>query len=152
MGRRQSPLCRTAPRSSSSPQKLRTNKTRSHLVRRQIAGENNSDEGRRGQAREGNIAPPVWRNLTEEWTAGELNPDYLGANQASYQVGPAAHLQISCGGRIRTGVVRLMRPSWNQAPVHSAVTKGRVELPRRLRHDVLSVACLPFHHLARIRS
>ena len=26
-----------------------------------------------------------------EWTAGELNPDSLGASQESYQVGPAAH-------------------------------------------------------------
>ena len=25
-----------------------------------------------------------------QWTAGELNPDSLGANQVSYQIGPAA--------------------------------------------------------------
>ena len=49
----------------------------------------------------------------------------------------------NCGGRIRTGVVRHMRPCWKPSPVHSAVTKGRVELPRRLWLDVLSVACLP---------
>lgn len=36
MGRRQSPLCRSAPRSSSSPQKLRTHKTRSHFEGRQV--------------------------------------------------------------------------------------------------------------------
>src|SRR5450755_1060985 len=36
MGRRQSPLCRSAPRSSSPPQELRTNKTRSRLAERQI--------------------------------------------------------------------------------------------------------------------
>ena len=36
MGRRQSPHCRTAPRPSSSPQKSRTNKTRSQTARRQI--------------------------------------------------------------------------------------------------------------------
>jgi hypothetical protein len=45
---------------------------------------------------------------------------------------------------------RLMRPCWNQAPVHSAVTKGRVELPRLLRLDVLSVACLPVPPLGQI--
>ena len=28
------------------------------------------------------------------------------------------------------------------------VTRGRFELPRLKGHDVLSVACLPFHHLA----
>lgn len=26
----------------------------------------------------------------DEWTAGELNPDFLGANQASSRIGPAA--------------------------------------------------------------
>ena len=140
-----------------------------------------------------------------KWTAGELNPDFLGANQVSYRVGPAAHFfpaspqrqqgfafpllalrasnssrggsrthkqspdsesgrfagfaysaifrqyrelesnqlssayeadempflhpgrSHSCGGRIRTGVVRLMRPSWNQAPVHSAVVSAGFE-------------------------
>jgi hypothetical protein len=32
-------------------------------------------------------------------------------------------------------------------PPAKSVTKGRVELPCLNRHDVLSVACLPFHHL-----
>ena len=33
----------------------------------------------------------------------------------------------SCGGRIRTGVGRLMRPCWDRTPVHSAVTEVGVE-------------------------
>src|SRR5262245_34472360 len=37
----------------------------------------------------------------------------------------------SCGGRTRTGMVGLMRPSWNlSSPLRSKVTKGRVALPR----------------------
>ena len=50
---------------------------------------------------------------------------------------------LTCGGRIRTGVERLMRPCWKPTPVHSAVTKGRVELPRPEGPGVLSAVRLP---------
>lgn len=43
-----------------------------------------------------------------------------------------------------------MRPCWKPSPVHSAVTKGRVELPRLLGLDVLSVACLPVPPLGQV--
>src|SRR5450432_2754268 len=51
--------------------------------------------------------------------------------------------QSSCGGRIRTGVERLMRPCWkpDSSPLRS--DQGESRTPTPLRHDVLSVACLP---------
>ena len=82
--------------------------------------------------------------------------------------------------RYRAGKAGLMRTSWAPAtpalfpkssvqsrelPVgfalslnsslstlNSSVTRGRFELPCLNRHDVLSVACLPFHHLAVIQN
>lgn len=47
--------------------------------------------------------------------------------------------------------IRASRPYESRpgtCPACKKVTKGRVELPCPVGHDVLSVACLPFHHLA----
>ena len=40
--------------------------------------------------------------------------------------------RTSCGGRIRTGVGRLMRPCWKPTPVHSAMTRVGLE-PTHIR-------------------
>ena len=54
-------------------------------------------------------------------------------------------LQLQTSGSNRT-----FRPYQDQSgnQPSPAVAKGRLELPRLIRHDVLNVACLPFHHLA----
>jgi hypothetical protein len=46
-----------------------------------------------------------------QWTAGELNPDSLGANQVSYQVGPAAHV-----GEVKLGVEPRLPPYQGGVP------------------------------------
>ena len=33
----------------------------------------------------------TWLSKETQWSAGELNPDFLGASQASFRVGPASH-------------------------------------------------------------
>src|SRR5712692_7131809 len=50
----------------------------------------------------------------------------------------------SCGGRIRTGVERLMRPCWkpDSSPLRSDQGESRTPMPLTGR-DVLSVVCLP---------
>jgi hypothetical protein len=61
---------------------------------------------------------------------------------------PASNLQ-GCRSRYRAGLVGLMKPHWAPAaPAIEEVAKARVELARPIGHDVLSVACIPFHHLA----
>jgi hypothetical protein len=60
----------------------------------------------------------------------------------------------SCGGRIRTGVERLMRPCWkpDSSPLRS--DQGESRTPTPVRHGVLSAACLPVpplgHSVARM--
>lgn len=71
-----------------------------------------------------------------------MNPQIL-TRFSTWPLCQFAYSAKRCGGRIRTGVKRLMRPCWNHTPVHPAVTKGRVELPMPKRLDVLSVVCLP---------
>src|SRR5262249_33965669 len=41
---------------------------------------------------------------------------------------------------------------WLTCVMFESVTKGRVELPRRVRHDVLNVGCLPVPSLGRVCS
>ena len=59
------------------------------------------------------------------------------------QMGSVPFFPTSCGGRIRTGVERLMRPCWDpgSSPLRSDQGESRTPTPKG--HDVLSVACLP---------
>jgi hypothetical protein len=77
----------------------------------------------------------MWARSLRRWTTGSTSG--RGGNRThnrspGSRPGRFAGLRTrptSCGGRIRTGVERRMRPCWKPTPVHSAVTKGRVELP-----------------------
>ena len=111
----------------------------------------------------------MWARSLCRWTTGPISVAEVGIEPTnSHQALDLAALPIcvlghtlehspltsyhspSCGGRIRTGVERLMRPCWepDSSPLRSDQGESRTPTPEGT--DVLSAVCLPVPPLGQI--